>query len=1123
MKIKKMFSVTLALALLLQIFALALPVSAETVDETDTSSTGNRKHLELGSFSIYDEMSIERPIVPQSEVPAVLDYSIVQENYYVRRAYEFETSLNEIVFMKTDGALDSYYFAFPVKYVDENGEVRDKAPELTYNASLTAGKYRMTTTSANDNALFCADVASDGLLYTSDALSLSLRPTTAAEHAFALQIALANSDAELQSIGNAVASSLAVIGPVTQAPAGFSAVAQSDFASSALNEGLTSRAARYALSNEAALSVVPSYNGFQVALGLAKNRTQNTYTFALSTGDATLVNQEGTLLLVNDEGDPLGIVGEFVLVDENGTCGTVAPQVTKVIDGEYLLSADLGDDVLVATLSVSQYYDYLQDATIYQANQTSYGSSSRLFVGTLASSSVLGRALIRPNNWYFTSTAYPGYEVQSATLHIRDVMGDDPEVNVEVRPFTGNTWVESTANWNSVGGNSYGAVLDTKTVSPDIGWDASPRYWYQYNITSLVRNWYNGTANPAKGLMIKGDAANEARSDVTEKTFASSQYSNESLRPYITVSLANTVLPDGAYLISARGLYLQAFNNEIGDFARVDTASSMDDPGTENLEFVFRMVWRTVRLSDGSYTLRPMHYTPAALSANVERGYLREVGLDDDLDVPEYGRWNIVRNGNSWSLIPCSDVNKALSLSAIMVGCSQVNIQTQNTLELSQQWSFEAISVPESIFVYDRETGLPVSSTTPPLTMLAGDSVPFSEFGYIFTCSTLKNLPVFYPFDAYTTPDYDENVLEIEYASSGGETCIRANSPGEAELSVEAALGFEYIACTVNVRVSSFDGMYYLKNIGADLFLDVASPSSGVNSALQLSDSFREDSSYWQISHVSDKYYSIRAVGVESQNAYLCIDSAGDPSVELVTGNVSSLPEGLWRIEKTETESYRFISKAEDVLSSGQTLVGTTSNTVQQATYVEDTNYFDEWGLRPYSALIMQGTKNWCWVAAPMMCALKYGEINKTMAGLAVHIVLDDPYVDVPTDDQITKANIQKDWSEISAVYSYLVPSKSIYYRTVDLDGNVIRESLFRSVLDAGNCVILELKDDNGTADIKDDSDHAVVLFDYSYNESTQVYLYDLYDPSDDGCILNNRNIINLAPGESVVAYGYES
>jgi hypothetical protein len=40
MKIKKMFSVTLALALLLQFFALAIPVSAETVDETDTSSTG---------------------------------------------------------------------------------------------------------------------------------------------------------------------------------------------------------------------------------------------------------------------------------------------------------------------------------------------------------------------------------------------------------------------------------------------------------------------------------------------------------------------------------------------------------------------------------------------------------------------------------------------------------------------------------------------------------------------------------------------------------------------------------------------------------------------------------------------------------------------------------------------------------------------------------------------------------------------------------------------------------------------------------------------------------------------------------------------------------------------------
>ena len=80
MKIKKMFSVTLALALLLQIFALALPVSAETVDETDTSSTG----------AATEAIDLKKQIVPQSEVPALIDYSVAVENKYTCRAYHMD-------------------------------------------------------------------------------------------------------------------------------------------------------------------------------------------------------------------------------------------------------------------------------------------------------------------------------------------------------------------------------------------------------------------------------------------------------------------------------------------------------------------------------------------------------------------------------------------------------------------------------------------------------------------------------------------------------------------------------------------------------------------------------------------------------------------------------------------------------------------------------------------------------------------------------------------------------------------------------------------------------------------------------------------------------------------------
>ena len=70
-KIKKMFSVTLALALLLQVFALALPVSAETVDETDTSSTGT------GNYS----KPFAQQILSKLEYPSWLQYDSSDDAY----------------------------------------------------------------------------------------------------------------------------------------------------------------------------------------------------------------------------------------------------------------------------------------------------------------------------------------------------------------------------------------------------------------------------------------------------------------------------------------------------------------------------------------------------------------------------------------------------------------------------------------------------------------------------------------------------------------------------------------------------------------------------------------------------------------------------------------------------------------------------------------------------------------------------------------------------------------------------------------------------------------------------------------------------------------------------------
>ena len=168
--------------LLALLLALALSLSFTTVfaaEETDSAPPSEVETLtgEPVTEPETEKVDLKKQIVPESEVPDLIDYDIAVEEKYVCRAYWEETDLNEVVFLKADGSLARYVFSFPVKY-EADGEVYDKQPELVARETLLADTYRYELTAQNDTALYCAENLSKGFFFQGEGMQVNLRPIT---------------------------------------------------------------------------------------------------------------------------------------------------------------------------------------------------------------------------------------------------------------------------------------------------------------------------------------------------------------------------------------------------------------------------------------------------------------------------------------------------------------------------------------------------------------------------------------------------------------------------------------------------------------------------------------------------------------------------------------------------------------------------------------------------------------------------------------------------------------------------------------------------------------------------------------------------------------------------------
>lgn len=115
-----------AIALFSSVLVAVSSVSTSAVSALTSSPPGDSNAsfaLKPGDLT-SDEL--KTAALDDDDLPETISPSEAKLSGHVNRLYEQEQDLNTVIFQNRAGDNTAYIYSYPVKYVDENGEVKDK-------------------------------------------------------------------------------------------------------------------------------------------------------------------------------------------------------------------------------------------------------------------------------------------------------------------------------------------------------------------------------------------------------------------------------------------------------------------------------------------------------------------------------------------------------------------------------------------------------------------------------------------------------------------------------------------------------------------------------------------------------------------------------------------------------------------------------------------------------------------------------------------------------------------------------------------------------------------------------------------------------------------------------------
>ena len=443
------------------------------------------------------------------ELPDIVDSVEAKENDYIGRVEAEEKDLYTFVFANGDGTNTMRIYSHPVKYVADDGSIRDISLDIEAKrgGGFVTADHEIVTTFESKLTDGITLEYNDVEIMLVPALGLGTMPT-----------------AELSTDGKVVT---------------------------------------YEMNDITSFVYELTYAGFKEDIVVEEYTGQTEYEFTLYTNGLTLCQEYGSYYLADAEGNVEATIGDIIVFtadERNNTMGSMTYETVRAnqeyvltihLDAEYLADEDTVYPIRIdPTIEIN--YDNngagaIEDVTINQ-NSTFSGTSGSLYVGRHPAGS-LSRVLMRFPNLSLNGVISAD-QIISASVELRDLMCQgDEDITVECYMYDrmAPTWTESgTTTWTSVGSSYIGAFLDSNVISFGEGNVEGQRHRYAFDITVATRSWASGTNAPYKGLVFKANSTFENQTGDAIKTWYktfSSYNRAEDYRP--SLSIIYNLLPSG--------------------------------------------------------------------------------------------------------------------------------------------------------------------------------------------------------------------------------------------------------------------------------------------------------------------------------------------------------------------------------------------------------------------------------------------------------------------------------------------------------------------------------------------------------------------------------------------------
>lgn len=447
--------------------------------------------LPLNNFALDNENSL--PFAEEEfVVPDIITETEAKSAGYMSRVKSEEKDLYSFVFKNESGENVLRAFKHPVKYVDANGQIKDIS--LTFKRDL----FGSVSSYEHPVKMTFAKSIDSGISASYEEIKISLVPN--------------------------------FTGDIS--------------AKAVLSED--SKAVTYSVSDETSYVYKLTCAGFKEEIVVNQYTGQTKYSFTLKTNGLALQKRQDSCYLVDEDGIVKASIGDIIVftADERNNALFAWEYETIEERAEYILTINLNDDYLrseetlypiIIDPSVDITYSIdgpgaIEDVTLNSWDDSD-GYSWSLYVGSRDNYG-LARALMK-FPLFDPMTFNTVYDITRATVEIRDLLCESQSMTVWSHAFTGNTWTEGTANWDTVDADNYGALLSALTVSYSNGVSKPDPHWYKFDITIAAQGWLTGAYDQDKGIIFKASSYIENGNDYIWKTFSS--YNRASYCPSLSV------------------------------------------------------------------------------------------------------------------------------------------------------------------------------------------------------------------------------------------------------------------------------------------------------------------------------------------------------------------------------------------------------------------------------------------------------------------------------------------------------------------------------------------------------------------------------------------------------------